>query len=128
MSMGWYLIPRSSMASSRAPTTNRASCLSVWEAQRQKGRSGRRCRRREQAEVKHSERKLTSIGVGELGAAEEAQVTCPGPDRLRVSKTESGVEVIRLENLLTITTVVTAAIVSAVHPDLHEEKVQIIDC
>lgn len=29
MSMGWYLIPRSSMASSRAPTTNRASCLSV---------------------------------------------------------------------------------------------------
>ena len=31
MSMGWYLIPLSSMASSRAPTTNRASCLSVRE-------------------------------------------------------------------------------------------------
>ena len=29
MSMGWYLIPRSSMASSRAPTTNRASCRSA---------------------------------------------------------------------------------------------------
>lgn len=31
MSIGWYLIPRSSMASSRAPTTCRASCRSVGD-------------------------------------------------------------------------------------------------
>lgn len=31
MSIGWYLIPRSSMASSRAPTTCRASCRSAGD-------------------------------------------------------------------------------------------------
>lgn len=67
-----------------------------------------------------SQRKLTSVGVGELGAAEEAQVARPGPDRLSVSKTESGVEVIGLEDLLAVTAVVTAAVMSAVHPDLQE--------
>lgn len=75
---------------------------------------------REWAEGKRSARTLTSVGVGELGAAEEAQVARPGPDCLSVSKTESGVEVIRLENLLAVTAVVTAAVVSAVHPDLQE--------
>lgn len=40
MSMGWYLIPLSSMASSRAPTTNRASCLSVKEKQKLNGLYG----------------------------------------------------------------------------------------
>lgn len=67
-----------------------------------------------------SERKLTSVGVGELGAAEEAQVARPGPDRLSVSETESGVEVIRLQDLLAVTAVVAAAVMSAVHPDLQK--------
>lgn len=69
-----------------------------------------------------SQRKLTSVGVGELGAAEEAQVARPGPDRLSVSKTESGVEVIGLQDLLAVTAVVTAAVMSAVHPDLQEGR------
>lgn len=69
----------------------------------------------------------TSIGVSELCAAEEAQVACPGPDRLSVSETESGVEVVRLENLLTVTTVVTAAVMSTVHPDLQQEHKELKD-
>lgn len=64
---------------------------------------------------------LTSVGVRELGAAEEAQVPRPGPDRLSVSKAEPGVEVIGLENLLAVAAVVAAAVVSAVHPDLRQE-------
>ena len=48
MSMGWYLIPLSSMASSRAPTTNRASCLSVQEeTQKHDDAAGGDGRRRE---------------------------------------------------------------------------------
>lgn len=124
MSMGWYLIPRSSMASSRDPTTKRASCLSVQTTETQNLSC---CWRRtvwEQTwfdvEMKDTESKVTSVGVCELGATEEAQVASPGPDSLSVSKTESGVEVIGLENLLTITAVVTTTIVSAVHPNLHD--------
>lgn len=120
MSMGWYLIPRSSMASSRAPTTNRASCLSVWGkrggnvfAVACTTQSGRR-----------AAGTLTSVGVSELGAAEEAQVARPGPDRLGVSETEPGVEVVGLEDLLAVTAVVAAAVVSAVHPDLQERANQ----
>lgn len=117
MSMGWYLIPLSSMASSRAPTTNRASCLSVRDTQTQRScwcstKELRRC---------SQERTLTSVGVGELGATEEAQVARPGPDRLSVSEAEPGVEVVGLENLLAVTAVVTAAVMSAVHPNLQEE-------
>lgn len=123
MSMGWYLIPLSSMASSRAPTTNRASCLSV-HTKTDRGRERERpcwCRcSRQRGNVGVGERRLTSVGVGELGAAEEAQVARPGPGSLGVSKTESGVEVVGLENLLAVTAVVTAAVMSAVHPDLQE--------
>lgn len=61
------------------------------------------------------------MGIRELGPAQEAQVTRPGPDRLRVSKAQSGVKVIRLQDLLAIAAVVTAAVVSAVDPDLEEE-------
>lgn len=64
---------------------------------------------------------ITSVGICELGPAQEAQVARPGPDRLRVSKAQSGVKVIRLQDLLAIAAVVTAAIVSAVDPDLKEE-------
>lgn len=78
-----------------------------------------RCSRR-RGNVEVGERRLTSVGVGELGAAEEAQVARPGPGSLGVSKTESGVEVVGLENLLAVTAVVTAAVMSAVHPDLQE--------
>lgn len=73
------------------------------------------------------DRRLTSVGVGELGAAEEAQVARPGPNRLSVPKAESGVEVVGLEDLLAVTAVVTAAVVSAVHPDL-QERVRMTDC
>lgn len=64
---------------------------------------------------------LTSVGISELSAAEETQVACPGPDGLRISEAQPGVEVVGLENLLAVTAVVAAAVVSAVHPDLQEE-------
>lgn len=124
MSMGWYLIPLSSMASSSAPTTNRASCLSVWRE-----REGRHVAA--DGELRDSGQAcggwwgtggLTSVGVRELGAAEEAQVPRPGPDRLSVSKAEPGVEVIGLEDLLAVAAVVAAAVVSAVHPDLQRQR------
>lgn len=67
---------------------------------------------------------LTSVGVSKLGAAEEAQVARPGPDRLGVPETEPGVEVVGLEDLLAVTAVVAAAVVSAVHPDLQEQANQ----
>lgn len=69
--------------------------------------------------------KLTSVGVGELRAAEEAQVARPGPDRLRVAEAESGVEVVGLEDLLAVAAVVAAAVVSAVHPNLQEAQTTI---
>lgn len=119
MSMGWYLIPRSSMASSKAPTTNRASCLSVWGKQRK--RFAVACTTQSRQRVAGT---LTSVGVSKLGAAEEAQVACPGPDRLGVPETEPGVEVVGLEDLLAVTAVVAAAVVSAVHPDLQEQANQ----
>lgn len=119
MSMGWYLIPLSSMASSRAPTTNRASCLSVGEKQKLSGFCDRRrAARRETREQQNQKR--TPVSVCELSAAEETQVACPSPDGLRVSKTQPGVKVVGLEHLLTVAAVVTAAVVSAVHPDLQE--------
>ncbi len=95
-------------------------CLDTAERDKESGHGGAGAAGGE--EMSESERKLTSVGVGELGAAEEAQVARPGPDRLSVSKTESGVEVIGLENLLAVTAVVTAAVMSAVHPDLQEEQ------
>lgn len=118
MSMGWYLIPRSSMASSSAPTTNKASCLSAQAADTSSVLVS------QHPEHKKEERKnkaITSVGVGELSAAEEAQVARPGPDRLGVPEAESGVEVVRLKDLLAVTAVVTAAVVSAVNPDLQED-------
>lgn len=72
--------------------------------------------------MEDKERQMTSVGVGELGAAEKAEVSRPRPDCLSVSKTEPGVEVIGLENLLSVTAVVTAAVMSAVHPDLQEKQ------
>lgn len=68
-----------------------------------------------------NKKKITSIGIGELSAAEEAQVTRPGPNCLSVSKTKSGVEVIRLKELLTVTAVVSTAVMSAVDPDLQDD-------
>lgn len=75
---------------------------------------------------KDTEEEETSVGVGELGAPQEPQVARPGPDRLSVPEAESGVEVIGLENLLTVTAVVPAAVMSAVHPDLQEEHLDYI--
>lgn len=74
---------------------------------------------RSQTPEEHKQ-KRTPVCICELGAAEETQVACPSPDGLRVSKTKPGVEVVGLEHLLAVTAVVTAAVVSAVHPDLQE--------
>lgn len=123
MSMGWYLIPRSSMASSRAPTTNRASCLSVSVGTKHTFIPRRRAQSASAAS-RGPTRTLTSVGVGELGAAQEAQVARPGPDRLRVAEAQPGVEVVRLQHLLAVAAVVAAAVVGAVHPDLQGRRVR----
>lgn len=116
MSMGWYLIPLSSMASSRAPTTNRASCLSVGG---KKQKLSGFCDQREFIRGAKKQ-KRTPVCVCELSAAEETQVARPSPDGLRVSKTKPGVEVVGLQHLLAVAAVVAAAVVSAVHPDLQD--------
>ena len=64
---------------------------------------------------------LTSAGVGELGPAEEAQVSGPGPDGLRVAEAEPGVEVVRLQRLVPVDGEVAAGVVATVHPDLQTQ-------
>ncbi len=66
---------------------------------------------------------LTSAGVGQFGPAEEAQVSSPSPDGLRVSEAESGVEMVRLQRLVSIHGEVPAGVVATVHPDLHTQDV-----
>ena len=64
---------------------------------------------------------ITSVGISELSASEETKVACPGPDRLSVTEAEPGAEVVGLKDLLAVAAVVTAAVMSAVNPDLQEE-------
>ena len=61
---------------------------------------------------------LTPASAEQLCPLDEAQVACPGPQSLRVSKTELGVKVICLQALLPIDGVVATGTVGAVHPDL----------
>lgn len=65
----------------------------------------------------------TSAGVRQLGPAEEAQVAGPSPDSLRVSETESGAEVVRLQRLVAVNSEVAAGVVATVDPDLHTHTV-----
>lgn len=65
---------------------------------------------------------LTSAGVGQFGPAEEAQVSGPSPDGLRVSEAESGAEMVRLQGLVSVDGEVTAGVVAAVHPDLRTHR------
>lgn len=62
---------------------------------------------------------LTSTGVRQLGPAEEAQVSGPSPDSLRVSEAELGAEVVRLERLIAVNGEVAAGVVATVDPDLQ---------
>ncbi|TNN44794.1 hypothetical protein EYF80_045006 [Liparis tanakae] len=62
---------------------------------------------------------LTSAGVGELGPAQEAQVSSPSPDALRVPEAQPGGEVVRLQRLVPVDGEVPAGVVAAVHPDLQ---------
>ena len=128
MSMGWYRIPRSSMASSRAPTTYRASCRSAHTEVRQKRLMSRspegalqklNCTFNKDVGFDVG-RVHTSTGVCQLGPAEEAQISRPSPDGLCVSKTESGAEVVRLQRLIAINSEVTAGVVTTVDPDLQK--------
>lgn len=65
---------------------------------------------------------LTSAGVGELRPAQEAQVSGPSPDGLRVSKAEPGVEMVGLQRLVPVDGEVTTGVVATVHPDLQTHK------
>ena len=64
----------------------------------------------------------TSAGVGQLCATQEPQVARPGPVGDCVSKAESGVEVVRVQRLLSVHGVVPRCIVGAAHPNLTNEK------
>lgn len=61
----------------------------------------------------------TSAGVRQLCPAEEAQVSGPSPDGLRVSEAESGAEVVRLQRLVAVNSEVSAGVVATVDPDLQ---------
>lgn len=61
---------------------------------------------------------LTSAGIGQLSAPEEAQVARPCPDSLRVAKAELGVKVVGVQRLFAINCVVACGIVRTAHPDL----------
>lgn len=69
---------------------------------------------------------LTSICICELSSPEEAQVACSGPDGLGISKTQSGVEMIRLERLISINGKIATGIVGTVDPDLWTERNTIV--
>lgn len=68
----------------------------------------------------------TTAGVGEFGPAEEAQVSGSSPDGLRVSEAEAGVEMVRLQRLVSVDGEVTAGIVTTVHPDLQNTQQQLL--
>lgn len=65
---------------------------------------------------------LTSACIQELRPLDEAQVACPGPQSVGFSKAESGVEMIRLQALLTVDGVVATGTMRTVHPDLNKNK------
>lgn len=70
MSMGWYLMPRSSMASSRAPTTYRASWRSVQGTSMcESRRNAAQATYKERLKRLLNERELQGKGVAELGTA-----------------------------------------------------------
>lgn len=64
---------------------------------------------------------LTSVGVSQLGPAQEAQVSGPSPHCLRVPEAQPGAEVVRLQRLVAIDGEVSTGVVAAVHPDLHSQ-------
>ncbi len=65
---------------------------------------------------------LTSTGISQLSAPQEAQVARPRPHSLGVAEAELGVEVVSMQRLLTIDCVVACGVVRTAHPDLlHTE-------
>lgn len=65
---------------------------------------------------------LTSICICELSSPKEAQVACSGPDGLGISKTQPGIEMIRLERLISINGKIATGIVGTVDPYLWTER------
>lgn len=65
---------------------------------------------------------LTSTGISQLSAPQEAQVARPRPHSLGVAEAELGVEVVRVQCLLPINCVVACGVVRTANPDLlHTE-------
>lgn len=63
-------------------------------------------------------RVLTSTGISQFSAPQEAQVASPRPDSLGVSEAKLGVEVVSMQGLLTVNCVVACGVVGTAHPDL----------
>lgn len=62
---------------------------------------------------------LTSAGVSQLRAPQEAQVAGPRPDRLGVAKAQLSAEVVSVQRLLTVNCVISCGVVRTAHPDLE---------
>lgn len=62
---------------------------------------------------------LTPTSIRQLSTAEEAQVACPSPYRLGVAEAELGAEVIGMQGLFTVHSVVARGVVRAAHPNLQ---------
>lgn len=63
-------------------------------------------------------RAVTSACIGQLSAAQEAQVPGPRPDGLCIAEAEFRVEVVGVQRLLPVDRVVTRGIVRTAHPNL----------
>lgn len=63
-------------------------------------------------------RTLTSTGISQFSAPQEAQVAGPRPDGLGVTEAELGVEVVSMQRLLSVNCVVACGVVRTAHPDL----------
>lgn len=64
---------------------------------------------------------LTSAGVRELGAPQEAQVAGPRPHGLGVAEAQLGAEVVGVQRLLAVHGVVAGGVVRAAHPHLDTQ-------
>lgn len=61
---------------------------------------------------------LTSAGIRQLGAPQEAQVAGPRPHSLGVTEAQLGAEVVGMQRLLPVHGVVAGGVVRAAHPHL----------
>ncbi len=60
----------------------------------------------------------TSTGICKFCAPQETEISRSSPNRLCVTETQSGAEVVSMQRLFTINRIVSSGIMGAAHPDL----------